>query len=563
METLEKSLNMWDDEFVQSMETPYYLWVSECRERVETLVKQVKILLKEMQTGFDGDLIQRLEMVDALQCLGIDRYFQDEIKAVLDFVYRCWDGSVGIGLGCKSATKDLNATALGFRLLRLHRYHVSADVVKNFKDKKGQFLSHGAINDEEHMMRSMINLLRASSLAFLGEAVMEDAKVFSSVYLTHLLEKSEDIKQKSFLKEAEYALLYEWPSTFSRWEARSYIEIYELDNSRLKDKIILELAKLDFNILQYKYKMEMKKLSSWWQNSGVSKLIAVKERSIEYYLLAVSVVDNAEFGSSRIVVAKTATLVSLLDDLFDNYLTLEQVELVTKAIVQGWNISIIQNIPNNFKKIVEFIFKTLHELTSEASQIQGRDMMQFITKAWADYAEASSKTVQWKEGQYVPSYNEYIKIAATTGASGLLSLHPILLAVPNLEDDAIEKIFLNKSRFNELIWLTRCLVDDAHDFQDDKLHGQTTSAISWYMKDHPKCSEEEAVIHINNLFDQLLIELTWEFLNPNKVLLKWENLYFNIVKGVQSFYVFGDGFQYHDKGVKQRVFKVLFDLVEI
>lgn len=136
METPEKSLNLWDDEFVQSMETPYYLTVlslflifhylyfvstyysallilvayhlsdyrnlklfiyilqaSEYRERVETLVKQVKILLKEVQGGDgDGDLIWRLQMVDALQCLGIDRYFQAEIKAALDFVY----GSVKI-----------------------------------------------------------------------------------------------------------------------------------------------------------------------------------------------------------------------------------------------------------------------------------------------------------------------------------------------------------------------------------------------------------------------------------------------------------------------------------
>ncbi|XP_059063789.1 alpha-humulene synthase [Cryptomeria japonica] len=568
METPSKFSNLWDDEFVQSMQTSYA--ESEYRERVETLVKQVKILLKEMQTGFDGDLIERLDIVDALQCLGIDRYFQDEIKLALDYVYGCWDGSVGVGLGCKSTTKDLNATALGLRVLRLYRYDVSAGTLKNFKDKNGQFISYGGNNDsnqinirEECMMRSMINLLRASSLAFPGETVMEDAKVFSSAYLKQLLEKSEDIKHKSYLKEAEYVLLYEWPSTVSRWEARIYIEIYELDNSRLKDKIILELTKLDFNILQYIYKMEMKKLSSWWQNSGVSKLIAIRERTIEYYLLAVSVVDNAEFGNTRITFAKASTLVSLLDDLFDDHLTLEQVELVVKAIVQGWDISIVQNIPSNFKKIVEFVFKTLQELTSEATQIQGRDMMQFIAKAWADYAEASFKQAQWKEVQCVPTYNEYINIGATTGASGVLSLHPILLAFPNLEDDAIEKIFLNKSRFYELIWLTARLVDDIHDFQDEKLHGQTASAISCYMKDHPQYSEEEALFHINNLFDQLLKELTWEFLNPNKVPVEWDKLYVNLSRGFQSFYIFEDGFSYHDKGVKQRVLKVLFDLVKI
>ncbi|GLJ38275.1 hypothetical protein SUGI_0779230 [Cryptomeria japonica] len=81
----ERSLNRWNNDFVQSLETPY--GGSEYRERGETLVKEVKILLKEMLTGLDGDLMEQLEMVDALQCLGIDRYFQAEIKEALDYVY--------------------------------------------------------------------------------------------------------------------------------------------------------------------------------------------------------------------------------------------------------------------------------------------------------------------------------------------------------------------------------------------------------------------------------------------------------------------------------------------
>ncbi|GLJ38213.1 hypothetical protein SUGI_0777900, partial [Cryptomeria japonica] len=229
----DNAFNHWDDDFVQSMETPYL--ASEYQERAETLVNQVKIMLKEMQTGFDGDLIQHLEMVDALQCLGIDRYFQDEIKEALDYVYRCWDGSVGIREGSESSVRNLNATALGLRLLRLHRYDVSADVLKNFKDENGQFFNCGGKNDknntiEEHAVRSMLNLLRASSVAFPGETIMQEIKVFSSLYLKQIFKNIEHSYKSSFLKEVEYALTYEWPRTFTIWEARNFIEIYESDN---------------------------------------------------------------------------------------------------------------------------------------------------------------------------------------------------------------------------------------------------------------------------------------------------------------------------------------------
>ena len=36
----------------------------------------------------DHDLIKRLEIVDTVECLGIDRHFQPEIKVALDYVYR-------------------------------------------------------------------------------------------------------------------------------------------------------------------------------------------------------------------------------------------------------------------------------------------------------------------------------------------------------------------------------------------------------------------------------------------------------------------------------------------
>ena len=99
--------------------------------------------------------------------------------------------------------------------------------------------------------------------------------------------------------------------------------------------------------------------------------------------------------------------------------------------------------------------------------------------------------------------------------------------------------------------------------KDDKLLGQTASAISSYMKDHLECLEEEALAHINSLLHHFLRELTGEYLNPNKVLPKWDDFYFNFGRGIQSFYVFGDGFSYHDMGVKQRVFKVIFDPVKV
>nr|QGN65615.1 terpene synthase 9 [Taiwania cryptomerioides] len=559
----DNAFNHWDDDFIQSMETPY--GDSEYRERAETLVKDVKILLREMQTG-GVDLIERLEMVDALQCLGIDRYFDAEIKATLDCAYRSWDTSVGIRLGSKNVTRDLNATALALRLLRLHRYDVSADVLESFKDKNEQFFS-GENNDnntgEECVMRSMLNLLRASSVAFPREKVMEEVKAFSSAYLKILSENSRDVYKRGLLKEVEYALIYDWPRTFTRWEARNFIEIYELDDLRLKDTRILELAKLDFNILQFTYKMEMKYLSRWWANSGLSKLIATRERTIEFLLWGVSSTDEVNFSTCRIALAKASTLATIMDDILDDYGTFEQLKLIKEAIVQGWDISIVKNIPENIKMCLEFVFKAVHELVDEANKMQGRDMMPFITKAWADCIEAGLEQARWRRSGYVPIYNEYLNTATTSAFIGPILLHVILLAAPISRDDAIKKTFLNKSRFYELIWMCIRLIDDTRDFEDERHHGDNASAISCYMRDHIECSEAEALNHITNLIEEFLKELTWEYLNPNNALLDWEKICFNFNRGLQFIYIFGDGFTYSHKEIKDQVLKVVVNPVDL
>ena len=60
------------------------------RERDETLIEHIKhLFLSDMKDiCSDDDLIKRLQMVDTIECMGIDRHFQPEIQVAMDYVYR-------------------------------------------------------------------------------------------------------------------------------------------------------------------------------------------------------------------------------------------------------------------------------------------------------------------------------------------------------------------------------------------------------------------------------------------------------------------------------------------
>ena len=64
------------------------------RQRADTLILEVKNIFNSMSAE-DGelisplnDLLQHLWMVDSVERLGIYRHFKQEIKSVLDYVYR-------------------------------------------------------------------------------------------------------------------------------------------------------------------------------------------------------------------------------------------------------------------------------------------------------------------------------------------------------------------------------------------------------------------------------------------------------------------------------------------
>ena len=60
-------------------------------------------------------------------------------------------------------------------------YALISGVLEHFKDVKGQFVSSSTQTEGE--IRSVLNLFRASLVAFPSEDVMEEAENFSTTYL--------------------------------------------------------------------------------------------------------------------------------------------------------------------------------------------------------------------------------------------------------------------------------------------------------------------------------------------------------------------------------------------
>ncbi|CAL9181100.1 unnamed protein product [Musa hybrid cultivar] len=137
--------------------------------------------------------------------------------------------------------------------------------------------------------------------------------------------------------------------------ARHYISIYQEEPTR-NDKI-LELAKLDFHILQSLHRSKlMIIIDRWWKDLALTKTLSfARDRVVEAYYWILGVYYEPQFSRARVMTTKKVLITSILDDIYDDYSTLEESQLLTDAI-QRWDFEAVDQLPEYLK---DFFLKLL------------------------------------------------------------------------------------------------------------------------------------------------------------------------------------------------------------
>ena len=100
-----------------------------------------------------------------------------------------------------------------------------------------------------------LSLYEASHLGVEGEDDLEEARRFSTIHLKSQVGNLESDLADQVQQSLEVPLHWRMP----RLEARNFIDIYQRCNT--KNSALLELAKLDYNLVQSSYQKELKELT--------------------------------------------------------------------------------------------------------------------------------------------------------------------------------------------------------------------------------------------------------------------------------------------------------------
>ena len=107
----------------------------------------------------------------------------------------------------------------------------------------------------------MLQLYEASFFQMENESTLESAREFTAKHLKQGLEEKGLILDQELVVLAQHALELPLHWRMLRVEARWFIDVY--DKKLNKKTILLELAKLDFNIVQAIHQNDLKDASRW------------------------------------------------------------------------------------------------------------------------------------------------------------------------------------------------------------------------------------------------------------------------------------------------------------
>ncbi|XP_065002142.1 monoterpene synthase 7, chloroplastic-like [Musa acuminata AAA Group] len=246
-----------------------------------------------------------------------------------------------------------------------------------------------------HQTEGLVSLYEASHLAQEGEHVLEEAINFTTKQLKSLMEGSlEPHLRKHVAHALELPLNWKMPRLQTRW----FIEASQREAKM--NPVLLELAKLDFNRVQSIHQRELREVSRYFELALLeschvhSALVHESANFSTNFWLSIrwwsnlGLAQRLPFSRDREVQTKANCLITTIDDVYDVYGTMDELELFTDA-VDRWDVNATGKLPEYMKICFIALFNTTNDTAYNCNP-----WVQWADVCKADMVEASDDVSQ-------------------------------------------------------------------------------------------------------------------------------------------------------------------------
>ncbi|XP_041011494.1 myrcene synthase, chloroplastic-like [Juglans microcarpa x Juglans regia] len=528
---------IWHYDYIQSLRSEY---VGEsCTRRIEKLKGEVRTMLHKVV-----DPLQQLELIDIIQRLGISYHFESDIRTILEF--NIYNTNYQGGYMCKK--DNLYATALAFRLLRQHGYSFPQEIFNRFKNNELGCFEQSLCDD----IKGILCLYEASFLLIEGESVLEEARDFATKTLKEFIMKLNTDQKLSAMVSHALELPLHW--RIQRLEARWFIDVYRSREDM--NPMLLEFAELDFNMVQAVHQEDLKQMSRWWSNTSFGENLSfARDRLMENFLWTVGISFQPWFGYNRRMLTKVFSLITTIDDVYDVYGTLDELELFTDA-VERWDVNAIEQLPYYMQICFLSLHNSVNEMAFDTLKEKGLNNIRYLKTAWADLCKSYLLEAKWYYSGHTPSFQEYIENAWISISAPVIMVHVYFAITNPITKEALGCLEEYSNIIHCSSMISR-LADDLGTSKAEVERGDVPKSIQCHMND-TGASEEDAREYIRSL-----IGTTWKKFNEERTANSspfpetFVEIVMNFARMAQCMYQHGDGHGVEYGETKDRVLALL------
>ncbi|XP_028080978.1 (3S,6E)-nerolidol synthase 1-like [Camellia sinensis] len=479
--------------------------------------------------------LEGLVMIDNLQRLGIDYHFQEEIEALLQSQYTKSNATT---LGY-----DLYEVSTRFRLLRQEGYNVPADVFNNFKAKNGKFKPE--LNAD---MRGLMSLYEASQLSIEGEDILDQAADFSTRVLNGLMPHLSHHQARV----VSNTLGNPHHKSLARFMARDFLSDYT--NPSEWENVLQELAKMDFNMVQFTHQKEILQVSKWWKDTGLaSELKFARDQPLKWYMWPMAALTDPRFSEQRVDLTKPISLVYIIDDIFDVYGTLEELILFTEA-VNRWELAAVNELPSYMKICFKVLQDSTNEIAYGVHKKYGWNPIDSLQRTWAILCNAFLEEAKWFASGQLPKAEEYLKNGIVSSGVPAVLVHMFFLLGHGMNKESVDFMIDNPDIITSTATILR-LWDDLGSAKDENQDGHDGSYVDCYMKEHEGSTAETARKQVVDMISDAWKRLNRECLSPNRFSANFTQGCLNTARMVPLMYCYDDN---HNLPILEEHMKSMF-----
>ncbi|KAF8409450.1 hypothetical protein HHK36_005526 [Tetracentron sinense] len=463
-------------------------------------------------------------MIDALQRLGIDYHFNEEINAILTRQHG------NVRAGCFSSGEDsLYGVALSFRLLRQDGYYVPADVFNNFMDKEGKFKL--SLSKD---IAGMMGLYEASHLAVNGEHILDEANDFAGQHLNASMKMLFD---QDLARNVGNTLKNPHHKSLARFKTKYYINNFQGRHGWTQ--YLQDFAKMDFNMVQSQHQRELVQISTWWRDLGLAQeLKFARDQPLKWYMWPMAALTDPMFSEQRFELTKPISLIYIVDDIFDVYGRLDELVLLTEAI-NRWDFAAVDQLPNYMKICFKAVYNITNEISNKVIREHGWNPINSLRKTWVSLFNAFLVEAKWFASGNLPNSEEYLKNAVISSGVHVVLVHIFFLLGHGITKESVDLVDDIPGLISFPATILR-LWDDLGSAKDEKQEGYDGSYIECYMKEHRGSSFEDAREHTFGMISDAWKRLNEECLKPNHFSPSFIKASLNIARLVPVMYSYDD-----------------------